>query len=184
MFGAESMRERRQRRSTGDDGATLVEFALILPVLLMLLLGILTGGAAYNQKLDATHATREGARWAATIPSTQAFTTAYVGAGFTNTWANGVRRYVVNRSAGTLSMSQVCVALVSGPTPTVVGVAANNSTSGAPCFTDDSYPTTTNDPGRRVQVSVSRPGTIDLGVFPSVDFTISSQAVAKCETTL
>ena len=50
------------RRVQGDDGAALVEFALVLPLLLMLLLGMVGAGLAWNQQLQLTHATREAAR--------------------------------------------------------------------------------------------------------------------------
>lgn len=180
-------RSRRHRRAKGEKGAALVEFAILLPLLVMLLTGIFSGGAAYNQRLDMTHAAREGARWAATIPSTQTFNNSYVNPasdpGYTNNWQNGVRRYVVIRSGGTLTMANVCVSLVSGSTPTVVG-GMSSATGGGACVTADPYPTSGTDTGRRVQVSVSRGGSIDLGVFPSVSFTMTSQAIAKSESTL
>jgi Flp pilus assembly protein TadG len=45
-----------------DRGAVAVEFALILPVLLLLLLGIMEFGRAYNAQLSLTHAARESVR--------------------------------------------------------------------------------------------------------------------------
>ncbi len=45
----ESRRRRRER------GASLVEFALILPVFLMLLFGMITAGLALNDKQQMTH---------------------------------------------------------------------------------------------------------------------------------
>ena len=52
----------------GDSGASAVEFALVLPFLLMLVFGMLTGGITLNQKLGVEQANREAARWAATLP--------------------------------------------------------------------------------------------------------------------
>jgi hypothetical protein len=46
-------------------GTSLVEFALVLPLLLVLLLGVLDFGKAFNYWNDATHLANEGARWAA-----------------------------------------------------------------------------------------------------------------------
>ena len=46
-----------------DDGVVLVEFALVLPFLVLLLLGFLQFGIATNAKIDATHLTAEGARY-------------------------------------------------------------------------------------------------------------------------
>lgn len=45
-----------------DRGAVAVEFALILPVLILLLLGIMEFGRAYNAQLSLTHAARESVR--------------------------------------------------------------------------------------------------------------------------
>lgn len=55
-------------RFRGDDGANAVEFALVLPILVVLIFGILWGGIALNQKLTITQAAREGARFGATFP--------------------------------------------------------------------------------------------------------------------
>ncbi len=43
----------------------LVEFALVLPVLLLLIFGFLQFGLAMNAKIDSTHLTAEGARYIA-----------------------------------------------------------------------------------------------------------------------
>ncbi|MDI6815909.1 MAG: pilus assembly protein [Actinomycetota bacterium] len=48
-----------------DVGASSVEFAIILPVLVMILFGIFEFGLAYRDYLAITHAAREGARMAA-----------------------------------------------------------------------------------------------------------------------
>ena len=45
-----------------DRGAALVEMAIILPILILLLMGIVEFGRAYNAKITLTHATREGVR--------------------------------------------------------------------------------------------------------------------------
>jgi Flp pilus assembly protein TadG len=48
-----------------EDGAALVEFALVLPLLLVLLLGMVDLGKAYNYWIDETHLSHTAARWAA-----------------------------------------------------------------------------------------------------------------------
>jgi Flp pilus assembly protein TadG len=53
------------RRAGSDDGVALVEFALILPVLALMLFGMLDFGKAFNYWIDETHLANEGARWAA-----------------------------------------------------------------------------------------------------------------------
>jgi Flp pilus assembly protein TadG len=53
-------------RSIQDErGAALVEFALVLPVLILLLFGMLQFGLVFNYWIDETHLANEGARWAA-----------------------------------------------------------------------------------------------------------------------
>ena len=50
------------RRSHRDDGAAALEFALVLPLLLLLLFGIVDFSRAYNTHISLTAAAREGAR--------------------------------------------------------------------------------------------------------------------------
>ena len=45
-----------------DRGAVMVEFAIVLPVLLLILLGIVEFGRAYNAQVSIQAAAREGAR--------------------------------------------------------------------------------------------------------------------------
>ena len=61
-----------RRISREESGAALIEFALVLPVLLVLLFGMLDFGKAFNYWIDGTHLSATGARWAAvnTNPST------------------------------------------------------------------------------------------------------------------
>jgi Flp pilus assembly protein TadG len=47
-----------------EAGVSLVEFALVLPLLLVLLFGMLDFGKAFNYWNDTTHLANEGARWA------------------------------------------------------------------------------------------------------------------------
>jgi Flp pilus assembly protein TadG len=48
-----------------EDGQALPEFALVLPILLVVFMGIIHFGKAFNYWNDATHITAEGARYAA-----------------------------------------------------------------------------------------------------------------------
>ena len=47
-----------------------MEFALVLPLLVMLLLGITTAGLSYSRAIGLTNAVREGARFGATADAT------------------------------------------------------------------------------------------------------------------
>lgn len=57
--------QKRRRRGAGDEGAALVEFAIIAPLLFLLIFGIMEFGWAFLQNMDVRHGAREGARLAA-----------------------------------------------------------------------------------------------------------------------
>jgi Flp pilus assembly protein TadG len=50
------------RNESSDDGAAMVEFAILLPILLLLLMGMVEFSRAYNAQITLTQASREGAR--------------------------------------------------------------------------------------------------------------------------
>ena len=54
---------RLRRFLAADDGQNLVEFALLLPVLLYILMGIMQFGLIFAAYITINNATREGARW-------------------------------------------------------------------------------------------------------------------------
>ena len=49
-------------RRSGERGAAAVEFALVCPILFMLLIGMVEFGRGYSAKISITAAAREGAR--------------------------------------------------------------------------------------------------------------------------
>ncbi|GAB5078104.1 TadE family protein [Arthrobacter sp. AD-310] len=49
-------------RNDSERGAAAVEFAILLPLLLMLVLGIIEFGRAYNAQITLTNAARDGVR--------------------------------------------------------------------------------------------------------------------------
>lgn len=55
---------RNKPDSKCDEGAAMVEFALVLPILLMLLFGIIDFGLYFYNDLQLTHAARDAARYA------------------------------------------------------------------------------------------------------------------------
>ena len=59
MFGS------RKKIFKSEKGASAVEFALILPILIILIFGIFEFAIAFNNYMTITHAAREGARRAA-----------------------------------------------------------------------------------------------------------------------
>ena len=60
------------RRSRGQEGAAAVEFAIVLPILVLLVLGALDMGHMYYIDHLITNASREGARFAAKYTGTTA----------------------------------------------------------------------------------------------------------------
>jgi Flp pilus assembly protein TadG len=66
-----NMSRRAVRRTRGERGQAYVEFALILPVLLLLVMGIIQFGNAFRTYITLTDATRVGGRQAAVSLSIQ-----------------------------------------------------------------------------------------------------------------
>jgi Flp pilus assembly protein TadG len=63
-----------QRKTRDERGQTFVEFALALPILIVLLFGIIQFGVAFHSYITITDATRAGARKAAVsrfLPASQ-----------------------------------------------------------------------------------------------------------------
>lgn len=148
----------------------MVEFALVLPILLVLLLGTVSAGLAWDTKLQVSHATREGARYGVTVPVDQEFDT--------GSWAENVRNVVVARSAGELTAADVCVALVEDTPPTVWDGDGGFTTNvdGTPCYDDSAV----GDSSMRVQVTASTTTLLETG-FWSRDLNIDVEATAKHE---
>jgi Flp pilus assembly protein TadG len=91
----------RQVMRRGERGAGLVEFALVLPLLMALVLGLVTGGIAYNRKISITNAVREGARYGATLSCSAACVSG-------GTWISQVKTRVADASGGELATTDVC----------------------------------------------------------------------------
>lgn len=61
-----------------EDGASLIEFAVIMPLIIILLLGIIEFGWVFGQYNDVRHGAREGARIAAVNQGDNTFLLNYV----------------------------------------------------------------------------------------------------------
>jgi Flp pilus assembly protein TadG len=90
MVPAPSAPQARQapppRGARSDRGAAAVEFALLLPLLLVLVFGIIDFGRALNAQITLTQAAREGARLASlkqpnVVPKSQAAASPLTGVG-------------------------------------------------------------------------------------------------------
>lgn len=151
----------RTRRD--EAGASAVEFALVVPFLILLLFGMITTGFAYNDHLSVTNAAREGSRYGAAIDYT------------VSGWATSVRDRVKQtyfNSGSTLDDSQICVKIVNSS-----GTDIGSSHLGGSCGDEPTTPTTTAG-SCVVKVWVMKPQTIQLVIFPDLNFNIGAQSVA------
>lgn len=178
----------RRRVERGERGVALVEFALILPLFMTLVLGMFSGGRSYNQNLSLTHAAREGARYGSTLAKLPS------GLGPSEWWSS-VEDRVVEAAAGDLDISRpghfICIALVrpNGSTWTdsagnlyhqVLGTAPGFLPNN--CYDDglNCPPLTGTQCTSRVHVMVGRPASIET-IFYTHSFSLESQATARYE---
>lgn len=138
------MSRRRRRPGTGEAGAELVEFALVFPLLLLVLLGIIDFAFVFQRTEVITNAAREGAR-VATLPGYVATdvtnrVTAYLQAGGLPTSGGNptvqVTPTTIPAGAGTWPATQVNVAynhqyMFIGPIASLFGGSFSGVTLGA-----------------------------------------------------
>lgn len=99
-----------------EAGAILVELALVVPVLMSLILGSITGGEAYFRKVGVTESVREGARFGASLQLGTSPTAVA-------DWEANVKARVVAASGGQLTTADVCARLVLPTGGTDCGIA-------------------------------------------------------------
>ena len=112
------MRLRARSASRGQQGAVLVEAALVLPVIVLLVLGIMEFGLLFTSYSTSTAASRSGARIAAT---------AYSQAGSSATAQNDAATQVALATAADLEVLNNAV-----PVGMVIYEVNPSSTNGAP----------------------------------------------------
>jgi len=144
-----------------DDGASAVEFAILMPLFVMLTVGTISAGFAFHAWLGVTHGAQESSRFAATL-SVEA------GGGSTSSWLTAVSQRALFASNVMVSDTEAapgtsaCVAVVSPtnipPVSAHMTVSADSSGSitrsaalTGPC---PNLPTMTGD---YVQTQVSTP---------------------------
>ena len=192
-------RSTANRESAGvrfsDRGAVLVEMAFALPLLMMLIVGMVSAGIAYNHQLALTHAAREGGRLAATLPVTNFVPMG--GKSSMDLWLEEVAARAVEDATGSLDPGVpglvVCVAYVH-PNG---GIATDQTTiridnGGIPTYAQDPsppdpslwcFPDARPDGERRVQVAVARETDFNV-VFFSSTVTLDAEAVNRFEATV
>lgn len=150
------------RSRLDDRGASVIEFAIVLPLLVMLLFGIITGGQAYNLNNSMNNGGREAARYASTRAVDGNM------AGFLNAVADTARDSTSGAMDATVPGQRICVAYVFPDgtaavdrTTRLVEIAgARTITVGTPCRTDGrpSYE-------RRIQVVLQRDAELEAVVY-------------------
>lgn len=163
----------------------VVEFALVMPILLVLMLGMFTGAMAWNQSQALGQGARIAARSGSTMPRpipTEAQTQLQVD----QVWLDGLIDRAVAASEGeiasTVSGRSICIAYVdpAGTSPdrtvsrTLTGVSTRTSGT-APCFVDGQ-----GDTAQRMQIVMQRDGQIDTG-FYRIPMAIRRTAVYRYE---
>ena len=164
-------------RPGSERGASVVEFAIILPLLIMLLFGIITGGQAYNLNNSLNNAARESARYAATLP-VDANMTIYL-----NSVADVARTSATGAMDPSAPGQRICVAYVYPD-----GSASDDRTTrlietsgarvidvGTPCISDGRP-----SDERRVQVAVQRDSELEAVLY-SQTLHLDASSVARYE---
>lgn len=156
-----------------DDGAAAVEFALLFPVFIALVLGMITAGISFERWIGITQGVREGSRVGATL---SVESTAPGNTGTVGTWLPIV--YDSAKRATGLSGSEpgfdLCVAITTDGSTFSHYTAAGQATGACPTVTND----TQSIP--RVQVVAQRDTTWNW-FFVSKVVTVKSQSVTRWE---
>lgn len=161
----------RPARERSERGAAAVEFALVVPFLAMLLLGLVTTGLTYSDHLAITNAVREGARFGAASVYTQTSPTAIS----PTDWATSVKtrvRDVYFNSGSTVSTSDVCVQLETSDGTVLTPSVASS------CGTVPSSPSGMASGSCVVKVWIRKPASITLVIVPTLNFNIGATSVS------
>ncbi len=166
-----------------ERGAALLEFAIVLPVLLAILVGIITSGAALNRSNSLNNAARETARFGATLPADNL-----------TWWLNKVAGVAIDAATGDLADGSpgryVCVAFVypDGDVPADSSVGEDHTVrleideAGLQSIAtgSDCYPDGRPNNERRVQVVVQRDTDLEFFFFDST-VTLDGKSAARYE---
>ncbi|NNC91060.1 MAG: pilus assembly protein [Acidimicrobiia bacterium] len=134
-----------------DEGATLLEFGIILPIALTLLLGIAEGARFVSEKQAVTTATREAARYGSTIGVTDGLPH------FADCAA--IRSRATESTPFELVDTDVLITYDTGPASTQVGLCPTTG----PLADPDAI-----ESGDRIVVTVSKPFTSSLPFIGNV----------------
>ena len=143
----------RRRTKEGDEGAVAVEFAIVLPILMLILFGIIQFGIAFSEYEVYTGAAREGARYAATRCG-----------GYPDNSTTGCTPTMISTKVRDTSVGYSI-------TP---GTPTESVSGGASACSDSTI-------GQYVTVSWSQNITIDIPFWKTITATPTVSAVFRCE---
>jgi hypothetical protein len=143
-----------------------VEFALVLPLLVMLMLGIVTFGHAFDDKLSLTNGVREGSRFGASLPSHTGWQTEVV---------DRTRQLLF--SSGTPAGLVICASLVDSTDTDVYA-----SSCSLPAGSEPPLPEGVEEGGCVVKVWARRPARLDI-LLAQWDIDLTAQSVSLYERT-
>ncbi len=170
-----------------EGGAVLVEFAVVLPLLLMIVFGIISFGIVFHHKLSLGDGAREAARYGATLPVTN-----FASAGNPmHEWLDVIAARAIADAGGVLDPGvpnrTICVAYVhvypnGGPaidsTQQRSEIGGSINYAAAPCFADGRP-----DDERRVQVQLGRDTDL-IFILGSKTVSLSGASVSRFEASL
>jgi hypothetical protein len=162
-----------------------VEFAVVLPLLLLLVFGIISFGLLFHDRLSISDGAREAGRYGATLPVTNFLASPDA----MNAWLDEIAARAVTDATGSLDPGvanrTICVAYVhpNGSASTDVTrrriqTGGSASYSNESCFADGRP-----DDERRVQVRVGRDADIEA-IFFSSTVSLGADSVTRFEATL
>ena len=124
----------RSARTPQQRGAVAVEFAVVLPVLVMLLFGITTSGISLTHAIGLSNAVREGARFGATAHPSNAYLKDFNGS-LWNEWGGDtiarVRGTQFDDATDSTSSTAVCVDMFKVGTGSLSGSMTCNQGNGS-----------------------------------------------------
>lgn len=193
----------RRRVERGERGVALVEFALVFPVFMTLVLGMFSGGLAYSRKVTLTNAAREGSRYGATLAPASLPLSSPLSAGI-DEWARVVADAVEQNAEGDLDDGvdgrEICVAYLNpagdadagvphkekshrllrpeiGADQELAGDSPGATLATLQCFADGRP-----NSEKRAQVMVTRRSPINL-LFFDIPVTLTAESVTRFEAT-
>ena len=119
----QSLNRRLRLVGVGESGAALLEFALVLPILLILLLGLIDFGLYFYNDLQLTHVARDAARYAS-VNQAGAANNAIDNATLVSTDITA-RNVDVASSGGEASVTLTATYHVITPLPNFIGIGSS-----------------------------------------------------------